>query len=94
MGYGDHDIFFGDQVFESEIEFIFKDNCTACIAVFFQDIFQFFTNNGHQAGGVGKNLQQVPYDAEYFFVFRGQFFLLKTGQPVQTHIEDFLGLYR
>ena len=94
MGDGNYHIFLGDQIFKAEIKLPFKNNGTPFITVFLQYLFQFLTNNTHQTNRVRKNFQQGPHRAKNFFIFLCQFFLLKPGQPVQTHIENFLGLHR
>ncbi len=48
----------------------------------------------HKPSRVGQYVEESLHLLQDFAIFLGQPFLLETGEPLQAHVENFLGLYR
>ena len=90
--HGDHHVLRGDQVFGIEFGRIHFDARTACIAEFFLDHGQFFADDDLDPFRTRQNVQQICDLRHHFAVFRNDLVLLQTGQTLQTHLQNFLGL--
>ena len=92
MRKGHDHIFLVDQVFDVDIRAVSGDLGTTRVAELFTDQLQLFTDNFHQAIGAAQNVQQFRNLFQQLFVFIEQFFMLKTGQFLQTQIQNRLRL--
>jgi len=92
MRQGHHNVFLIDQVFDVDVRGICRNFGTTRIVVLITDRFQFFTNDFHQTVRVGQDEQQLSDLHQQLFVFIQQFFVLKTGQFLQTQIQNGLCL--
>ena len=56
VGDGDNTIFFGNQVFDGQVVERFNNFRATLITKLFDNCFEFFTNNCHQAGQITENI--------------------------------------
>src|SRR3569832_841168 len=87
-----HHVFFGDQIFETEVLMREHDLGTARITVLRLDRQQLFADHLQQAVWVGVNILQFADAALDFLVLVDDLFLFEAGEGVQAQIEDGLGL--
>ncbi len=91
-GNGDHHVFFDDHVFEGDFPAFIHDLGTAGIAEFRLDFSQFVFDQFENQGFTSQNLLEPGDVFEGFVIFLDDFFPFETGQPLQTHVQNGLGL--
>ena len=85
-------IFLSDQIFQVDVCAVGGDFSATFVTELFTNQFQLFADHFHQTIGTAKNTQQFCDLIQQLFVFVEQFFMLKTGQFLQTQIQNCLGL--
>ena len=76
---GNNTVFFGNQVFNSKVMQRFNDLCATLITKLFDHGFEFFTNNGHQASQVTKNILVFSNLFQLDGKFSNDFVVFHTG---------------
>ena len=92
MRQGDHHVFFGDQVFQGQIEMIDQDFGAPLVAVLLAHLHQLVANHLHEPVGIVKYVQQIVDSIDHFLVLIDNLVLLQTGEPMQAQIENGLCL--
>ncbi len=87
-----HNIFLIDQVFDINISGIGSNLCATLIAELITHQLQLFANHFHQTIGVRQNAQQLCDLLQQTFILIQQLLVLKTGQFLQTQIQNRLSL--
>jgi hypothetical protein len=92
----DHHVGRGDQVLGAQVVGAVFDQAAAraelALAEFLADGGEFVADDGRDAFGPGQDVQQVFDFGHHVLVFGDDLVLLQTGQALQAHLQDFLGL--
>ena len=92
VGNGHHHVFFDDHVFDVDILGTDDDFRAAFIAVAGLDLFQFGHDDIEHFPWIIQNTLQGSNQTGHFRVFRINFFPFQTGQALQAHLQNGLGL--
>ena len=79
IGNGDNTVFFGNQVFNSEVVERFNDLSATLIAKLFNHCFELFTNNRHQTSQVTENILILGNLFKLDGKFSNNFIVFHTG---------------
>ena len=87
-----HDIFFGDQIFDTELAFVTHDLGLAHVAERFGHVHQLGLENRHATLATAEDAAQFGDQRAHFSQLRFQLVDLETGQLGEAHVENRLGL--
>ena len=90
---GDDAVFFGNQVFEREVQVGVEDLGAAHVVELVFDVEQFFFDDGEQALRYLQDFEQGFDFVDDFLEFLDDFVLFEAGQAVQAQVEDGLCLF-
>ena len=90
---GDDAVFFGNEVFEREVQVGIEDLGAAHVVELVFDVEQFFFDDGEQALRYLQDFEQGFDFVDDFLEFLDDFVLFEAGQAVQAQVEDGLCLF-
>ena len=93
VGNGHHALFFGNQISDGQIHARRNDLGTTLVAEGFLDLLQLFNDDFHQTFMAVENAQQLTNLFQNLLILGEQFFVFQTGQAMQAHVENRLGLF-
>ena len=92
MADGDHHVFLGNQIFRFQIPRIRYDGSAAGIPEPFLFVQQIIPYDAHDLVFIAEYIFQVGNGGHDLFVFVLDFLAFQSGQALQAHIQDGLGL--
>ncbi len=87
-----HNIFLGDQVFNFQLALSDCDFSAASLAIFVADFKHLLFDDPHEFMDVREQILVIGDFSNQLLIFGFDFIAFETSQPLQTHVQNRLGL--
>src|SRR5210317_2385546 len=92
MSNGDDHLFLGNHVLRQNLVRGFSYLSAPLVTVLFLDLFKLITDDLKNQFFVSEDLLKPGYLTHQFLVLPNNLVTVETGEPLETHIKDCLGL--